>query len=423
MEKQYLEESGGFINEQQWKDFLAERLNEEIPHNLLLVPPDFTRGHSFGGVITQYIYERMRDKCNVRILPAVGTHMQMTAEEKHGFFGPVPEDVFLEHDWRRDNVDIGRIPGEAVSQATGGRYDRDIDIQIDRRLVSGEYDKVISIGQVVPHEVAGMSNYSKNILVGLGGRNLINKSHMIGALCGIETILGNVDSPVRAIFDYGEECLMSQIPLTYILTVTAQQHGETQLQGLYMGRSRKMFKMAACRAAKSNITRLPEKVRKMVVYLDRDEFKSTWVGNKAIYRTRMAIADGGWLLVIAPGLKMFGENETVDAAIRQYGYCGTKAIMELYGQGVFENLEMVSAHLIHSSSDGRFNITYATNPECMPEADVRKAGYGWMPLDHALKLFHPEDKSEGYYTSESGEEFYFIKSPAIGLWKAEGNEQ
>lgn len=419
MADQFLEESHGFIDEKKWNNFLAKYMTKEIPHNLLLVPPDFTRGHSFGGVITRFIYEKMHKECNVRILPAVGTHMQMTADEKRAFFGLVPEDIFLEHNWNRDNVEIGIIPGETVSRVTGRRYDRDVHIQIDRRLVSGEYDKVISIGQVVPHEVAGMSNYSKNILVGLGGRGLINQSHMIGALCGIETILGNVDSPVRAIFDHAEEYFMGNIPLTYILTVTAQQRREAQMQGLYIGRSKELFKMAARRSAQTNITYLPEKVRKMVVYLDGNEFKSTWVGNKAIYRTRMAIKDGGELIIIAPGLKMFGENKTVDAAIRQYGYCGTETIMELYKHGVFENLEMVSAHLIHGSSEGRFNITYATNPEWMADTEIRKAGYGWMPLDHALKLFHPDDKWEGYHTLENGEEFYFIKSPALGLWKAE----
>lgn len=416
MDKQFLEESDGFIKEQQWKDFLAGQLKGKNPHNLLLVPPDFTRGHSFGGVITRYIYELMREKCNVNILPAVGTHMQMTAEEKQQFFGPVPENVFLEHDWNKDNTDIGRIPADVVTRATGGKYDRGIRIQIDRRLVSAEYDAVISIGQVVPHEVAGMSNYSKNILVGLGGKDLINKSHMIGALCGIETIMGNADSPVRTLFDYAEEYLMSHIPLTYILTITSQRYGQTLLQGLYMGRSRELFKMAACRAAQSNITCLSRGVRKMVVYLEQDEFKSTWVGNKAIYRTRMAITDGGTLLVIAPGLRMFGENGIADAAIRQYGYCGTETIMGLYRQGIFENMEMVSAHLIHGSPDGRFSITYATNPDFMPEAEIRKVGYGWMPLSYALKSFQPEDKCEGYYTSESGEEFYFIKSPSLGLW-------
>ena len=405
------------LEEAEWKEAIDRWIREEEPGpRVLIVPPDITRLYSYAGKITAYLYHRLKDGHKVSIMPAVGTHMQMTKEERQQFFGDIPDSAFITHDWRTDNVCVGTIPEEFAVKATGGRFGESMDVLVDRRLVSGEFDTIISVGQVVPHEVVGMANYTKNLVVGLGGRDMINKSHMISAICNIETIMGNVDSPVRAVFDYAQKNYLDRLAVAFFLTVTEERDGSAGLYGLFMGKSRDTFEEAALLAGKKNITYLKKRADKVVAYLEPGEFRSTWVGNKAIYRTRMAIADGGELLIIAPGIRQFGENPEVDACIRKYGYCGTERILRLYRDKAFEGLEMVAAHLIHGSSDGRFQITYATDEKLMDRETVEKAGFSWMDVNEALKLYRPEEKETGEY-EENGEAYYFVKAPAVGLWR------
>ncbi len=244
----------------------------------------------------------------------------MTREEQISFIGEdIPESAYLYHDWRKDTVKLGTVPASYIREVTNGACDVDVDVEVNRCLVDKSFDLVISVGQVVPHEIAGMANYSKNILVGLGGRHMINTSHMIGAICDLEKIMGNMDTPVRLLFDYAEEKYLADVPLLYLLTVTTQENHQAAIHGIYAGASRKPFEQASRLAMDWNITYLPKRVHKVVAYLEPEEFTSTWVGNKSVYRTRMMIEDGGQLLVLAPGLLHFGENDEVDALIRQYG--------------------------------------------------------------------------------------------------------
>lgn len=410
------------LTEGEWKHALEQWIGQVRPgERILILPPDITRCYSYAGKITAYLYERLSGSCELRIMPAVGTHRQMTRGEREEFFGPIPEECFLCHDWKHDTVDVCPVPGEAVSEITGGRYKRTITAQVNRRLLSGEFDRIVSVGQVVPHEVVGMANYTKNLLVGVGGRDMINQSHMISAICGIETIMGRENTPVRRLFDYVQEKYLDRLGITFMLTVTCERNQRSDLYGLYIGEERETFS-AACRLAeKKNITWLPKRAKKVVAWLDPAEFGSTWVGNKAVYRTRMAIADGGELLILAPGIRSFGENEEVDACIRKFGYSGTETIQSAYENGEFDGIEMAAAHLIHGSSDGRFRITYAADPKLMPEKTMRFVGYDWTDIGPMSEQYRPRERETGWY-EDCGEEYYFIKAPAVGLWRVEGEE-
>ncbi len=405
------------LTEGEWQELVDEwLLTHPAGKRVLILPPDITRCYSYAGVITAYLYQKLNGRHDVFVMPAVGTHMQMTEEERSGFFPGVPAEIFLTHDWRTDNVSLGTVPAEFVARVTEGKYREPIEAAIDRRLVSGEFDTVISVGQVVPHEVVGMANYTKNLVVGLGGRDMINKSHMVSAFCNIETIMGNTDSPVRAIFDYVQKKWLDRLGITFFLTVTCENGADADLFGLYIGTERAAFEEASRLAAKVNVTRLKERAKRVVAYLAPAEFRSTWVGNKAIYRTRMAIADGGELLVLAPGVRQCGENDEVDRCIRTYGYSGTKRILEHYQNGDFEGLEMVSAHLIHGSTDGRFTITYATDPQLMSREEIEDIGFSWTDVRPLLEKYRPEERETGVYADEDGE-YYFVKAPAVGLWR------
>jgi len=383
---------------------------------VLLLPPDFTRMHSYAGRITAMYYKLLSPSCQVDIMPALGTHDPMTREECLEFFGPeVPYESIVVHNWRNDVVKIGEVPGDYVREVSGGLLDYSINAEVNKRLLDRSYDLIISVGQIVPHEVIGMANYNKNIFVGCGGKDTINKSHFLGAVYGMEQIMGRADTPVRKVFNYAEQHYLQDIPLMYVLTVTTMKGGEVNLEGLFIGREYRLFEEAVKLSQQKNLTFLDKPLKKVVVYLDEREFKSTWLGNKSVYRTRMAIADGGELIVLGPGVRKFGEDEGIDRLIRKYGYVGKMKILEYYkqNQDLQENLS-AAAHLIHGSSDGRFKITYAV--EKLTREEVEGVNFNYMPLEEAYRKYDPAKLKDGFNTLPDGEEVFFISNPAIGLW-------
>ncbi|HHV59257.1 MAG TPA: DUF2088 domain-containing protein [Clostridiaceae bacterium] len=383
---------------------------------VLLIPPDFTRFHSGAGMITAMYYNMLKDSCKIDILPALGTHEPMSKSEVTEMFGDgVPYECFISHNWKTDVVKLGEVPAEFVKEVSEGLVDEKVDVEVNKLLIDKSYDLIISIGQVVPHEVVGMANYGKNIFVGCGGSNMINASHMLGAFYGMERIMGKDHSPVRKVFDYAEEKYLKDIPLMYVLTVTTAPFGVINMHGLFIGRERSLFEEAVKLSQEKNLTFVEKPLKKVVVNLDEKEFKSTWLGNKSIYRTRMAIADGGELIVLAPGVRKFGEDDENDKLIRKYGYVGRKKVLELVKENDdLKNNLSVAAHLIHGSSDGRFSITYAVDK--LTKEEVEKANFNYMPLGEALKLYNPEKLKDGFNTLENGEEIFYISNPALGLW-------
>ena len=404
------------------KDDIREALKNALStfttkKRVLIIPPDITRMHSGAGMITELLWEQLGKKVK-NILPALGTHMPMEKSELTKMFGTVPLSLFREHRWRTDIDELGRIPSSFVSEVTGGQVKFDYPVQVNRLLTAGGHDLIISVGQVVPHEVTGMANYNKNIFVGCGGSEAINKSHFIGAVHGIENILGTVDNPVRAVLNEASDMAAYKLPIVYVLTVVSpDQEGSLKIRGLYVGDDIECFRQAATLSAMVNFTTLPERLRKVVVWLDPEEYKSTWLGNKSIYRTRMAIADDGELIVLAPGVKTFGEDPAIDRLIRRYGYRTTPEILTLVEENddLNENLS-AAAHLIHGSTENRFRVTYA--PGHLTRDEIESIGYGFGAVKALINRYNPLGLQTGFHTAADGEEFYFISNPATGLWKA-----
>lgn len=409
------------IGDEELEELIRKDLPENLEdlHKILLLPPDITRLYSCGGRITAIFWRLLHKTCQVDIMPALGTHQAMTEEEALRFFGPeVPYSAIIRHDWRQDTERIGTVPADFVRMVSEGTMQEEIPVEVNRRLLDPSYDRIYSIGQVVPHEIVGMANYSKNIFVGCGGPAMIGASHMLGAVYGLERIMGKDHSPVRQVFDYAEEHFLQGIPLTYILTVTTQQKDDAILHGIYIGRNRKQFEDAVALSQKCNLTYVKEPFDKVVAWLDPREFRSTWIGNKAIYRTRRAIRTGGELIILAPGVDKFGEDPGNDRLIRKYGYHGRDFVLKAMQENkdLQENLSG-AAHLIHGSTDGRFRITYCTSK--LSEEEVRGVGFGYEPYDEAAERYHLKDLKDGYNTLPSGEKIFFISNPALGLWVCE----
>ena len=393
-----------------------------LPRRMLLLPPDHTRLNSRAGEITAIIWELYSQRCEIDIMPALGTHAPMGEHELRMMFGPaIPLDRFFVHDWRNDVRFLGVVPSEYMKELSKGKLDCEVRIEVNNRLFAG-YDLILSIGQVVPHEVVGMANYTKNLMVGVGGSDIINKSHFLGAVSNMELIMGRTDTPVRRLFNYGVKKYLSELPIVFMQTVMAkdQSTGKMVMRGFYTGTGDEVFEAAAKLSVETNFVLLDKPLKKVLVYLDPEEFKSTWLGNKSIYRTRMAIADDGDLIILAPGLKECGEDKENDRLIRKYGYHGTPYTLKM----VNENKELrdslgAAAHLIHGSSEERFRITYCPGPK-FTAAEVKSIGFDYGDLDAMLKKYPLEQLKDGFNTV-NGEEIFYISNPALGLWALKSN--
>ena len=411
-------ETDAGLSDAEITEALLQSLAGRELHNVLILPPDFTRFHSGAGRITNIYYHALTARgVQVDVMPALGTHAPVSRRQWETMFGDIPYDAMLVHDWRNDVVRLGEIPAAYLEEITEGLWHEAVGVEINRRVMDERYDLIISPGQVVPHEVIGMSNHAKNLFVGVGGSEMINKSHMVGAVYGLERMMGRDNTPVRKLFDYGMEHFLQNRPILFVLTVTTAPEGQIRTHGLFLGEGRQCLTEAVKLAQQTNIDFVPHGLKKCVVYLDPEEFQSTWLGNKAVYRTRMAMADGGELLVLAPGVKHFGEDAQMDALIRKYGYRGRLRTLAEFEKP--ENADLranmgAAAHLIHGSSDDRFAITYAVKN--ISQAEIEGVGFAAADYDEQAKRYDPHTLRYGFNTLPDGEEVFFIPNPALGLW-------
>ena len=397
------------------KKFLYKTFNDlGKKKKVLAIPPDYTRFHSFAGKITEHAWEYYSEALQ-DILPALGTHSAMTEAQIRSMFGRTPSDLFRIHDWRSDLITLGEVPSEYIREVSEGKLNYNWPAQVNKILVEGGYDLILSIGQVVPHEVIGMANHNKNIFVGTGGQEGINKSHFLGAVYGMERIMGRARSPVRDVLNYASRNFAQDLPIVYIQTVVGKDgDGQLCIKGLFIGDDEECFEKAAELSLEVNFTMLDEPLKKVVVYLDPGEFKSTWLGDKSIYRTRMAIADGGELIILAPGLKEFGEDPEIDRLIRKYGYRTTEEILQVTEKNkeLQDNLS-AAAHLIHGSSENRFKVIYC--PGNLSREEIEGVNYEYADIHEMSGKYDHRTLKEGY-NKVDGEEIFFISNPALGLW-------
>ena len=385
-----------------------------LRERVLIIPPDFTRFHSQAGKLTCMIHEQLGNHV-VDVMPALGTHDAMESWQLERMYPTIPAGLIRVHNWREDVVTIGQVPAEFVADATDGLWTRPWPAQLNRLLWEGQHDLIMSIGQVVPHEVIGMANYNKNIFVGTGGSTGINESHFIGAAYGMERMMGRADTPLRRILNQAESLFCQHLPLLYVLTVVGEdESGQLVIRGLFIGDDPECFERASELSLRVNFTLMDEQPDTVVAYLDPEEFHSTWLGNKAVYRTRLLIADEGELIVLAPGVKTFGEDKQIDLLIRKYGYRKTEEVMKFVDEqdDLRQNLS-AAAHLIHASSEGRFQITYC--PGHLSEKEVRDVGYHYGDLEEMSARYNPGQLSDGW-NEVDGKRIFFVRKPALGLW-------
>ena len=403
---------------------IVSQIAEVGSRRLLLVPPDQTRLQSRAGEIVAKLAGLLVTEVErVDVMPALGTHQPLGPADCRLMFGDsIDHARLLHHRWRDDVTAIGELPADEVDAIVGRSLKLPLPFAVNRTLVDGSYDLVVSVGQVVPHEVAGFGGYTKHVSIGLGGAETIQRSHFFSAVYGIEQTLGRVDAPVRQLLDRGfDRFLEPRCRVLFVLTVVEARHDGPVLRGVFAGEGGtgspggEAFREAAALSAEVNIRTVETPFRRCVAYLNPEEYRSTWLGNKAIYRTRLAMADGGELFVVAPGVKRFGEDAIVDDLIRRHGYRGRDAALRAMAADseMAANLAVV-AHLIHGSTEGRFSVTYSPSP-ALSRGEVENVGFRYLALDEALERF-PRDAEEPHDALD-GEPVTYLPNPGLGLWQ------
>ena len=239
MEDIYKIAANGGISDAELKDALKASLEGRTLQKVLIIPPDFTRFHSQAGKIASIYYHYLTEQgIQVDIMPALGTHETVSEAQWNAMYDGIPYEKMIVHDWRHDVVKIGEVPASYLEEITEGLWHEPVSVEINRRVMDESYDLIISPGQVVPHEVIGMANHSKNLFVGVGGSDMINKSHMVGAVYGMERMMGKDHTPVRKIFDYGMEHFLNKRPILFVLTVCTAPEGKSVMHGLFIGEGR-----------------------------------------------------------------------------------------------------------------------------------------------------------------------------------------
>lgn len=383
---------------------------------VLILPPDFTRYHSYAGEITVMLYNKLKNSSYIEIMPTLGTHIPLSDNELNTMYQGIPHEIFKRHDWKNDIIRIGTIPSEIIKGFTGGLVDFPVHCEVNKTLVEGKWDQIISVGQLVPHELVGIANFNKNIFIGVGGKDIIDKTHFIGALYGLEKMMGHISSPVRKVLNYMGDNFTNQLPISYILTVRGVDKDEQIVtRGIFAGNDEECYLRGAALCQEVNIKLQKKEYKKVIAYLEPDEFKSTWVGNKAIFRTRMVVADGGELIILCPGINTFGEDPVNDQIIRKYGYQTTEKLL----QSIDENTDLANnltpvSHLIISSPEKRFKVIYGVKK--LSQKDIESVNCNFADYDEMVKRYNPSTLKDGENILPDGEEIFYVSNPAQGLW-------
>src|SRR6266550_8865879 len=329
-------------------------------------------------------------------LVAQGTHVPMTDEEKRSKIGgdSVPGlGHIYDHQWNvpEELVTIGELSAERVTELTGGLITDAVSVNLNRRLGPGVYDTIIIFSATVPHEVAGFAGGAKYLFPGVAGPDLTHATHWLGALAGIENVIGRVETPTRHMIEAAADFVAAQI-LTLNSVITREEDNRLRTHALFAGDFRDAFRRAAEVSRQVHIKYTGQKYQRVVALLD-EHYDELWVGGKASYKLGAIIEEGGELIIYAPHLRSI--SETHGRLIEKYGYAPLETVREMvaYSDELRANL-CIAAHLAHVSygssrnAEGhiipRYRITLAS---AVTEEVCRRVNLGF--LDH--RTFRRED--------------------------------
>ena len=353
-------------------------------------------------------------------LVAQGTHVPMTDEEKRSKIGANENSVpglghVYDHQWNvpEELVTIGELSAARVTELTGGLITKAVPVNLNRRLGPGVYDTVLIFSATVPHEVAGFAGGAKYLFPGVAGPDLTHATHWLGALAGIENVIGRVETPTRHMIEAAADFVAAQI-ITLNSVITREEDNRLRTHALFAGDFRGAFRRAAEVSREIHIKYTGRKYQRVVALLD-EHYDELWVGGKASYKLGGIIEAGGELIIYAPHLRSI--SETHGRLIEKYGYAPLDRVREMVALSTeLQNNLAVAAHLAHVSYAGqrddsgrvvpRYRITMAS---ALDEETCRRVHLGFM--DH--RKFRREDYENDPDTlvvERAGRDLYLVAS-------------
>ena len=352
---------------------------------VLAIIPDKTRDdntHELFPIATEFLNKRGVRSFDA--LVAQGTHPPMSEAQKLAKIGNADfSGSIFDHRWDKPDelITLGELSADLTRELTGGLIDQDVPVTINKLLAPGVYDTVLVFGATVPHEVAGFAGGAKYFFPGVAGPELTHTTHWLGALAGIENIIGQVETPTRRLIEAAADLIPARI--ISLNTVVSRIDGKLTTYALFTGDIREAFRRAADVSREVHIRYTGRRYKRVVALLD-PHYDELWVGGKASYKLGAIIEEGGELIISAPHLTKL--SETHGALIEKYGYAPLESVRDMLGvsQELRENL-CIAAHLAHVAYAGRidvegkvvprYQITMATG---LDEETCRRVNLGYL---------------------------------------------
>jgi nickel-dependent lactate racemase len=379
---------------------------------VLAIVPDKTRDdntHQIFPIADEFLARR--GVAAFDVLVAQGTHPPMTESQKRSKIGAADFSGHLyDHRWDEPDelITLGELSAETVRELTGGLIDHAVPVSINKLLAPGVYDTVLVFGATVPHEVAGFAGGAKYFFPGVAGPELTHTTHWLGALAGIENIIGQVDTPTRKLIEAAADLIPARI-ISLNSVVSRNENNELVTYALFTGDIRKAFRRAADLSRQVHIRYTGRKYKRAVALLD-PHYDELWVGGKASYKMGAIIEEGGELIIYAPQLAKL--SETHGALIEKYGYAPLESVRDMLGvsEELRENL-CIAAHLAHVAYAGRvdehgkvvprYRITMATG---LDEETCRRVNLGYIDY----RTFKYEADDDTLIVENAGRDLYQV---------------
>jgi len=390
-----------------------------LPHvwdgkKVLVIVPDSTRTAPVGPVF-RALHSTVADRCRAfDVMVALGTHppmcepaicgrLEITAEERRSAFSRVN---LFNHEW--DNPEalacLGAIPAEEIEELSGGLFSMDVPVSINRRLL--DYDQLVIIGPVFPHEVVGCSGGNKYLFPGVSGPDILNFFHWLGAVITNPMIIGNKWTPVRKVVDRAA-ALVAIEKLCFCLVVRG-----SDFAGLFAGTPEAAWDAASDLSQELHIARKPKPFHTVLSCAPK-MYDELWVGGKCMYKLEPVVADGGELIIYAPHIR---EVSTVHGhLIRRIGYHCRDYFLKQWDR--FKDLPWGTlAHSTHVRGIGTFEdgvencrirVTLATG---IPEGICREINLGYRdPASIDVESFASREDEGVLLVRQAGEMLYHLE--------------
>ncbi len=408
------------LSETDLKAIVEQALDPIQPgERVLAIVPDKTRDDNTD-LLFPFAAEVLTGKGVTRFdaLIAQGTHPPMTETQKLLKLGIRNErssyfsGAIFDHRWDRPEelVTLGELSAEKVSKLTAGLISRSVPVSLNKLLAPGAYDTVLVFGATVPHEVAGFAGGAKYFFPGVAGPELTHTTHWLGALAGIENVIGQVETPTRHLIEAAADLVPAQV-ISLNTVVSRNSNGKLITHGFFAGEIKQAFRRAAEVSSQVHIRYTGRKYKRVVALLD-EHYDELWVGGKASYKLGAVIEDGGDLIIFAPHLT--GISQTHGKLIEKYGYAPLESVRDMLGasEELRENL-CIAAHLAHVAYAGRvdeygkmvprYRITMASG---IDEATCKRVNLGYIDY-----------RTFDYKTFEADPDTLIVKDAGRDLYK------